>query len=175
MTPLAFPVSSAIFGRVGVVASFDPTGWQVFDATSPANQQLYLSWATHQPLFQPATLTAQSGYYHQQLRDQFRKQFAIDCVLFPPDQKNTVYTGPADVWMNVTDWTTTDEIATGWSARFVEPWLSVLVDEEFEDDLFGIQRRALLAFTATRPANAATALKIATRYLARSGIVRITA
>lgn len=175
VTPLCFPASGAVFGRVGVVASFDPTGWRVFDAESQANQQLYLMWASYQPLYRQSTLTAQSAYYHQLLRNEFRRQFAIDCVLFPPDQKNTVYTAPADVWMNVTDWTATGDIATGWSARFKDPWFTVLVDEEFEDDLGGTVRRALLALTTTRLAPAATAKTIATAYGSRSGIVRIKA
>ena len=31
VAPLAYPISSAIFGRLGVVARFDPSKWRVFD------------------------------------------------------------------------------------------------------------------------------------------------
>jgi hypothetical protein len=77
--------------------------------------------------------------------------------------------------MNVTDWTNTGDIATGWSGLFIDPWFTVLVDEEFEDDLGGTQRRALLALTSAKPAATTTARAIATAYGARSGIVRIKA
>lgn len=178
VVPLANPISSAIFGRVGVVAKFDPAGWRVFDATLERNQDHYLSWAGHQKLARKAALTALSAHYNQQLRDQFRIAFDIDCVLFPPDQTNAAYTDMTDIWMNVTDWTIKNGdkiIATEDSARFTEPKIVVLVDDEFEDDMGGAVRRAMLAFTSTRPSNAATASAIASKYAAGSGFVRIRA
>jgi hypothetical protein len=179
VVPLANPVSSAIFGRVGVVAEFDPAGWRVFDATHEQNQDLYLSWAAPQFLARQAALTALSAHYNQELRDKFRIAFDIDCVLFPPDQKNAAYTEPADVWMNVTDWTSTKDtdkgIAVEDSARFTNPMIVVLVDDEFEDDMGGTVRRAMLAFTSTRPSNRVMANAIASRYAVGSGLVRIKA
>jgi hypothetical protein len=175
VVPLAYPISSAIFGRVGVVAKFDPDGWRVFDATIEQNQDHYLSWAAYQLLARQAALTAQSAYYNQQLRNQFRVAFDIDCVLFPPDQTNTAYTSLTDIWMNVTDWAKGRVIATGGSARFTDPKIVVLVDDEFYDDLGGTVRQAMLGFTATKPTNAATAKAIATTYTARTGLVRIRA
>jgi hypothetical protein len=175
VAPLANPISSAIFGRVGVVAKFDPASWRVFDATQVRNQDHYLSWAAHQILARQAALTAQSAYYNQQLRDQFRVAFDIDCVLFPPDQTNAAYTDPTDVWMNVTDWTSMNGIATGASTRFTDPMVVVLADDEFEDEMGGTVRRAMLAFTSARPSNAAVANVIAANYAARSGLVRIRA
>jgi hypothetical protein len=62
VSPLAFPISTAVFGRVGVVAKFDPAGWRVFDATTDQHQSYYLQWASRQPLFRRATLTALSPY-----------------------------------------------------------------------------------------------------------------
>jgi hypothetical protein len=177
VVPLAYPISSAIFGRVGVVAKFDPAGWRVFDATSEQNQDLYLSWAAYQMLARQAALTAQSAYYNQLLRDQFRVVFDIDCVLFPPDQTNAVYTTLADVWMNVTDWTCAPNktIATGSSTRFTDPKIVILVDDEFYDDLGGTVRQAMLAFTTTKPPNAALAKDIASKHTAGTGLVRIRA
>jgi len=40
VTPLAFPLSSALYGRIGIVCEFDPTTWRVFDATKPANRMV---------------------------------------------------------------------------------------------------------------------------------------
>src|SRR3954452_14986995 len=42
--PLLYPVSTAIYGRCGVVAEADPAGWRLFDATDPVAQQLYVNW-----------------------------------------------------------------------------------------------------------------------------------
>jgi hypothetical protein len=177
VTPLAYPISSAIFGRIGVVAKFDPSGWRIFDATSTQNQDHYLSWAAGQLLARQAALTAQSAYYNQLLRDLFRVAFDIDCVLFPPDQTNAAYTRVTDVWMNVTDWTATAQkgIATGDSGRFTDPRIVVIVDDEFYDDLGGTVRQAMLGFTATKPRNASTATEIAKKYAAGTGLVRIRA
>jgi hypothetical protein len=126
-----------------------------------------------------AALTASSAYYNQELRDMFRIAFDIDCVLFPPDQTNAVYTDPVvDIWMNVTDWVTVNgqkTIATGYSAQFTEPKIVALVDDEFEDQLGGTVRRAMLGFSSTRRSNATIAAAIASKYAATKGFVRVTA
>src|SRR5215208_1285980 len=44
VTPLAFPLSSALYGRIGLVSDFDPSGWRVFDATDPAARMAYVNW-----------------------------------------------------------------------------------------------------------------------------------
>ena len=51
VTPLAFPLSSALYGRIGLVSEFDPWGWRVFDATRPSAQAAYLAWVQSQPSF----------------------------------------------------------------------------------------------------------------------------
>lgn len=133
--------------------AFDPSGWRIFDATDSGNQQLYLSWLQVQPLYRRFALSAQSAYVSQLLRDQFRRKYHIDCVLFRPDQSNPRYTNTAsDVWMAVTDWTPNDNIATGSSNRFTAARLTVVLEEEFEDRMGGIHRAGLLNLTSTRPA-----------------------
>ena len=174
VAPLAFPVSSAIFGRIGIVCRFDPTGWRVFDATSRQNEELYTRWATLQPLFRYVLLTAQSGYYNQQLRDFFRTRYGIDCVLFPPDQLNAVYTRNSDVWMNVTDWKN-GGIDDEYSDRLSDPWICVIADEEFEDDMGGSVRKALLGLTTDQLARSRLTQQIAQFYSQRRGLLRIRA
>jgi hypothetical protein len=148
VVPVAFPLSSAIFGRVGIVSSFDPAGWQVFDATSRSNEDLYLEWARRQGMARRAQLTAHTSLYNQQLRDTFRSSFKIDCVLFRPDQYNRTYTDARrDVWMNVTDWTPTGDIARDWSTRLINPKICIIIEEEFVDDRGGLVRRGLLNLT----------------------------
>ena len=177
VTPIAYPYSSAIFGRVGVVAQFDPHGWKVFDATATAAQDLYLAWLRYQPMARQATLTTHSALYNHFLRDRFREHYGIDCVLFAPDQTNPVYTRGGDVWMAVSDWRKQPgrrRLATGESAMFKNTKLTVLVEEEFEDRLHGLERAALLNLTSRPPAPAATTAAIAQAY-AQDAIVRIRA
>jgi hypothetical protein len=153
VAPLAFPTSSAIFGRLGVVAQFDPAGWQVFDAVNVKNQDLYLSWTWRQASWHRLSmLRAGSAFYNQELRNRFRSRFKIDCVLFPPDQENKQYTKNTDVWMCVTDWETPKTIRAPKTIRMDDKGSNkftvlkpcVLVDEEFYDTSGGTERRAYL-------------------------------
>jgi hypothetical protein len=174
VTPTAFPISSAIFGRIGVVAQFDPTGWRVFDATRPQARVLYLSWLQFQPLYQVLALTLHSQLANQYLRDLFRTTFRIDCVLFHPDQLNLDYTRSSDVWMNVTDWASTGEILNSFSDRLRNPRATIIVEEEFESTANNIGRNALIGPLSPRPANVDTQMKIASAYQSGS-LLRLTA
>jgi hypothetical protein len=157
VTPLAYPTSSAIFGRAGIVAAFNPDpshpdpprSWKTFDTTNPANEQLYLRWLQTRLLYRSFALTAHSGYISQMLRDAFRRNYEIDCVLFRPDQSNPHYTRiRSDVWMAVTEWHKTPAgrniIVGGFSSRFRDARLTVLIEEEFQDQRGGIHRAGLL-------------------------------
>jgi len=157
VTPLAFPLSSGVCGRVGVVARFEFGRWKTFDATKPENEQLYLAWLQRQPMFKDLMLTAHSAYLSQLLRDEFRRKFKIDCVLFRPDQSNRNYTSTRDdVWMAVSDWRRMPSgertLADGFSERFIDPRLTVVLEEEFEDQMGGIHRAGLLELGGPRPA-----------------------
>lgn len=157
VTPLAFPLSSGIFGRVGVVAR--PDGylrWKTFDARDPHTAGLYLRWLQQQAKYRDIILTAHSAYLSQLYRDAFRQRYEIDCVLFRPDQSNPRYTSTQkDVWMAVTDWRKLPggqrAIASGFSERFIEPRLTVVLEEEFEDQMGGIHRAALLNLGSRPP------------------------
>lgn len=174
VTPTAFPISSAIFGRIGVVAQFDPAGWRVFDATRPQARLLYLSWLQFQPLYQVLALTLHSQLANQYLRDLFRATFHIDCVLFHPDQFNPDYTRLSDVWMNVTDWAPTGEILNSFSDRLMNPRAAIIVEEEFEPTPSDIGRKALIGPLSPKPSNIAVQKAIASAY--QSGkLLRLTA
>src|ERR1700730_150550 len=41
VTPLALPLSSALYGRTGLVSKFDASDWRIFDATDPAARVAY--------------------------------------------------------------------------------------------------------------------------------------
>lgn len=133
VTPLAFPLSSALYGRIGLVTQFDPARWRVFDATRPSARAAYVRWVQAQPTYSDLVLTVHSTYVNHSLRNKFRKQFRIDCVLFNPDQEAEVHTDrSAHVWMAVTDWNARNRIKTTMSDRLARARFVVLMDEEFD-------------------------------------------
>jgi len=148
VTPMAFPLSSALYGRIGLVTEFDPTGWRIFDATDPATRMLYVNWVQVQPAFSDLVLTVHSTYANHYLRNKFRQDFKIDCVLFHPDQEAELHTDRGQhVWMAVTDWTTPakkEGIEVNMSKIFSRARFSVLLDEDFalEDRGLPINRSA---------------------------------
>jgi hypothetical protein len=132
VTPITFPLSSALYGRIGLVTDFNPTGWRVFDATIPSGRFAYVRWARAQPIYADLLLTVHSTQANHVLRNQFREQFGIDCVLFHPDQEAESHTDRVHhVWMAVTDWTTSRTIEHGMSQRLCNARFTVLIDEDF--------------------------------------------
>jgi hypothetical protein len=142
VTPLAFPLSSALYGRIGLVTDFDPIGWRVFDATDPAVRMAYVNWVRAQPAFSDLVLTVHSTHANHYLRNKFREDFKIDCVLFNPDQEAELHTDRGQhVWMAVTDWTndkTKQGIESGMSARLRNARFTVLLDEDFAIEANGL-------------------------------------
>jgi hypothetical protein len=135
VTPLTFPLSSALYGRIGLVTDFDPGGWRIFDATSPAARMAYIRWVQAQPVFSDLVLTVHSTYANHMLRNQFREDFRIDCVLFHTDQEAEIHTDRSQhVWMAVTDWAGLPgvrRIGSQMSARLAHARFTVLLDEDF--------------------------------------------
>ena len=139
VTPLAFPLSSALYGRVGLVTEFDPRGWRVFDATRASARLAYVQWARAQPAYQDLLLTVHSTHSNHVLRNQFREDFRIDCVLFHPDQEAEIHTDRGrHVWMAVTDWTHDDRIDGDMSKRLGQARFTVLIDEDFPLETNGL-------------------------------------
>ena len=151
VTPLAYPYSSAVFGRVGIVSSFDPTHWKVLDTTTSRGQQAFLAWFSHQPEATRSHLTMHGGILNGKLKAAFRHEFEIDCILFSPDQINNEYTHRDDVWMAVTDWGKgkIEVRRSGLSHCFNNPRISVIVEEEFKDRNYGMERQQLLKLSGT--------------------------
>jgi hypothetical protein len=137
VTPLAYPLSSALYGRIGLVSDYDPAGWRIFDATRPTVRRAYVRWVQSQVSFHHELLfTVHSTHANHVLRNRFRERFKIDCVLFNPDQEAELHTNVGKhVWMAVTDWTKKRgghrRINSGKSARFNKARFTVLIDEDF--------------------------------------------
>ncbi|MCZ0990374.1 hypothetical protein [Streptomyces diastatochromogenes] len=165
VAPLAFPISSAIFGRVGVVARFDPENWRVYDATDRISQDLYMQWVGFQPRRNQLLLTCHSQLANQFMRNMFRTAFQIDCVLFRPDQRNRWYSGRNDVWMAVSDWDEIHEIVkTGASSSFNHERIAVIVEEEFKEVHHDLRRNALIGPISRRESDRDLTKKIRRAY-----------
>ncbi len=133
VTPIAFPLSSALYGRIGLVTEFDGTDWRIFDATTPTGRRAYVRWARSQPLYWDLLLTVHSTQANHTLRNQFREDFRIDCVLFHPDQEAESHTDRRNhIWMAVTDWTNSNLIDEDMSMRLSQARFTVLIDEDFQ-------------------------------------------
>lgn len=132
VTPLAFPLSSVLYGRIGLVTPFQPTGWRIFDATTRRGRRAYRRWTRTQPAYSDLLLTVHSTHANHLLRNRFREAFRIDCVLFHPDQEAERYTEASQhIWMAVTDWGRSG-IDCSLSNRLNQARFTVLVDEEFD-------------------------------------------
>jgi hypothetical protein len=132
VTPISFPLSSALYGRIGLVTPFDAKGWRVFDATQSSGRVAYVNWVRAQPAFSDLLLTVHSTHANHLLRNRFREEFEIDCVLFHPDQEAEIHTDRGNhVWMAVTDWASPGTIDGGMSGRLGQAKFVVLMDEDF--------------------------------------------
>lgn len=174
VTGVEEPLSTAIYGRVGVVARFDPTDWRCFDARELANRALYTSWLHAQPDYSDAVLTVHNGHFLHGMRNDFREHFQIDVVLFGPDEVDSAgaYTRSTDTWMAVSDWDDDRKLKEGYSGRFLDARVALLVEEEFRTTDPGLSREALLRISGTPPPAAVVASQARAAYAAAE-IVRV--
>ncbi|MFC5492440.1 hypothetical protein [Nocardioides caricicola] len=134
VSPILHPLSTALYGRCGLVARADDApAWRVFDARKASAQAAYVNWVRSQPIFHDLVLTVHATYTNHFLRDLFRATFQIDCVLFRPDQAADLHTDTLnDTWLLVTDWDSHGGIDPTFSTRLRDARFSVLLDEEFD-------------------------------------------
>jgi hypothetical protein len=154
VTGIEEPLSTAIYGRVGVVSWFDPANWRAFDARDPVNIDLYLRWLHFQPDYPDAVLTVHSDHWLHQFRNTFREQFHIDVVMFYPDEKDSQgwYTDATHTWLAVSDWDTLGHLSRDdYSVRFKDVQLTIVAEEEFTPDTPALTRSPQFALSGTSP------------------------
>ena len=162
-------LSTAIYGRVGVVSWFKPSNpdkdgnevpWRAFDARDPDKARLYLIWLHLQKHYKDAILTVHSNHWLHKLRNTFREQFRIDVVLCKPDEvdKHGWYTKPTDIWLGVSDWLRPGVLAGGskktaknYSQRFHDVRLTIVPEEEFTADDPALTRSPQFALSKAAP------------------------
>jgi hypothetical protein len=154
------PLSTAIYGRVGLVSWFNPNNWKVFDARLDANKKLYLTWLHSQQHYDDAILTVHSNHYLHTLRNAFREQFNIDVVICSPDETDIHgwYTTPRDIWLGVSDWLSPGVLAGGskdtaknYSKQFHDVRLTIIPEEEFTPDNPALTRTPQFALSKAAP------------------------
>jgi hypothetical protein len=160
------PLSTAIYGRAGLVSWFDPTGWRVFDARLDAHKKLYLDWLQDQEDYDDAILTVHSNHYLHKLRNTFREIFKIDVVICSPDETDTkgYYTQSKDIWLGVSDWDDATGLLRGgakdtaknYSECFNDARLVIIPEEEFTPDDPALTRSPLFDLSPTGPATPTT-------------------
>jgi hypothetical protein len=141
VTGINEPLSTAPYGRVGLVSYFEPDKiLKVFDARDQSKYELYLRWLQSQPIYPRAALTVHTGHWLHRLRNAFRLQFRIDVVMCNADEQDVGlwYTDPADTWLCVSDFEQPDRNKPGperlkdnYSEVFPDVRLAVLSEEEF--------------------------------------------
>lgn len=174
VTGVEEPLSTAIYGRVGLTARFDPTDWRAFDVRDPGNQSLYLRWLHTQVDYPEAVLTVHSDHWLHEFRNLFREQFRIDVVLFRPDETDAFhwYSTPTDTWLAVSDWERPARLANGYSERFADARMTILVEEEFVCDEPALTRSPQLVISGSAPAPAGLPGRIRAAYTG-GGIERV--
>jgi hypothetical protein len=153
VTGVQEPLSTAIYGRVGIVSWFDPVDWNAFDARDPYHVQLYVAWLIAQPDYNEAVLTVHSDHWLHQFRNTFREQFDIDVILFHPDEKDSHawYTDPGHTWLAVSDWQSRGKLAQNYSMRFHDVRLTIIAEEEFTPDDPALTRSAQFMLSGKAP------------------------
>lgn len=140
VTGIHQPLSTATYGRVGLVSYFDPSKiLKVFDARDENNYEVYLEWLQSQPLYSRALLTVHTNHWLHGLRNAFRTQFRIDVVMCNPDEQDEGlwYTDPADIWLCVSDFEPVpkmpgqERLKDNFSKVFPDVRLTVVIEEEF--------------------------------------------
>jgi len=137
VSPLAYPFSTMIYGRAGIMGYFD---WsedvRVYDSVDPEGIRLYQHWIEQKTqLYTMLTTTIHADRANRSLRNMFRKSFKIDLVLFRPDQYNQFYVArQRDVWFVVSDFDQAPSHAPvqppNFSDRIKEcRWVSLVTDQ----------------------------------------------
>jgi hypothetical protein len=124
-----------------------------------------MDWVNAQPFAALLMLTTHSQLANQRLRNLFRTQYRIDCVVFPPDELNLHYTRYRhDRWLAVTQWDSAGGIASSPCTRFLTPRLAAVIAEEFDKSHNSMGRRTLIGPVVTPLDHISLAANIARAY-----------
>ena len=100
-----------------------------------------------------AVLTVHADYWLHHCRNLFREQFALDVVLVTQEKFDYFgwYTHASDTWLAVSDWTSDGHLPSGFSKVFIDPRLTVLIEEDFRVEDAALRRLPLLRISGRGP------------------------
>jgi hypothetical protein len=152
VTPVEYPLTTMMYGRVGVVGTFDIENARFFNADDPAGVKLYQQWITYQTrLFRELTTTVHANSANRELRNAFRSFFQIDCVLFRPDELCADYVDPVvDWWSVISHWDPSRGIGHGYSKAVKNLKWCLVGPDSFEPDGKGYKSFIHAALSAGR-------------------------
>jgi hypothetical protein len=149
VAPLGKPLSTMMYGDIGVVGRVDFSTMRVFNATDSNGIKYYQYWIQHhERLYTRLTTTIHSASANQELRNNFRTRFQIDAVCFRPDEECSGYALPDDVWLALTHWNATGGACFGPTSVVKDIEWCAISTEAFEKEKLGY--RAALHPVQTR-------------------------
>jgi hypothetical protein len=134
VSPVAMPLTTMMYGEVGVVGTYPTEGTRFFDAINPVGLGLYQQWITTQTVpYRDLTTTVHANEANKELRNAFRSRFQIDCVYFRPDEDCQDYVDVTrDWWLAVTHWDAHRGIGHGYSGAITGLRWCVVVPDAFK-------------------------------------------
>jgi len=150
VAPLSRPLSTMMYGQVGVVGKYPRTGRRFFDASNARGVDLYQEWIRHQTrAYRDLTTTVHASIANRELRNGFRSRFSIDCVFFRPDEPCQGYVDVAqDWWLAVTHWDAQHAVGHGFSPAITGLKWCVITPDAFEADGRGYKAYLYQSLTA---------------------------
>ena len=150
VAPLSRPLSTMMYGQVGVVGTYLRNGRRFFDACNTRGVDLYQEWIRHQMrAYRDLTTTVHASAANRELRNAFRSRFAIDCVIFRPDEPCEGYVDIArDWWLAVTHWDAQHTVGHGFSPAVTALKWCVITPDAFDPDGRGYKAYLYQALTA---------------------------
>ncbi|MBM3813716.1 MAG: hypothetical protein FJW20_18985 [Acidimicrobiia bacterium] len=140
VAPLSQPLSTMMYGDVGVVGTVNASRFRLFDATDPRGVDLYQQWITYHPApYRMLTTTIHADCANHELRNSFRTRFQIDCVCFHPDEPCANYAAVSDLWLALTLWDSSRAVAPGPSSVVANLAWCVIGSDTFERDGLGFR------------------------------------
>lgn len=151
VTPVWCPLTTMMYGDVGVVGTYTSVDRRFFDATLLSGIELYQGWIQHQKRpYRELTTTVHASSANRELRNAFRTRFQIDCVLFRPDEACAAYVDTTtDLWLAITHWDVHRTVGHGFAAAVNGLKWCVIAPDAFESDGLGYKASLHTALSAS--------------------------
>ena len=136
VAPLSCPLTTMMYGEVGVVGTYRDSQSRFFDASDPAGIRLYQEWIVQQTVpYLDLTTTVHANVANRELRNAFHTRFQIDCVYFRPDEHCVGYVNAAtDWWLAITHWDAYRAVGHGFSGAITGLKWCVVVPDAFKSE-----------------------------------------